>query len=117
MRLRTALFSAALLAGALFLAACPSQTSINKIKGDPSRYENKTVGIIGTVRDSYGALNYGAYEVDDGTGTIWVISDQRGVPGRGARVGVQGQVYNGFAFAGRNFGTVIKESQRRVKDR
>ncbi len=96
------------------LTACPSRTTINKINADPSRYQNKEVGIAGKVTESYGALGQGAYELDDETGKIWVVTD-RGVPSKGARVGVKGRIYNGFTFAGRNFGTVIKETDRRAQ--
>jgi starvation-inducible outer membrane lipoprotein len=108
----TALIFAAL----LLLTACPSQTTISKINADPARYRGKEVAIVGTVRDSYGALGQGAYELDDGTGRLWVVT-RRGVPSRGARVGVKGHVYTGFNFGGRNYGTVLEESDRRVKDR
>ena len=54
----------------LLLTACPSQTTISKINADPARYQNKEVAIVGTVRDSYGALGQGAYEIDDGTGRL-----------------------------------------------
>ncbi|MCA1593300.1 MAG: hypothetical protein LC754_11765 [Acidobacteria bacterium] len=103
-----------LLASVLSLTACPSRTTINKINGDPGRYHNKEVGIAGTVTESYGALGQGAYELDDGTGRMWVITD-RGVPSKGARVGAKGRVYNGFTFGGRNFGTVLRESGRRAQ--
>jgi hypothetical protein len=104
------------LATVLLLTACPSQTTISKINADPARYHNKEVAIVGTVRDSYGALGQGAYEIDDGTGRLWVVT-KRGVPSRGARVGVKGHVYNGFNFGGRNYGTVIEETDRRFKER
>src|ERR1043166_5615049 len=80
------------LTAVLLLTACPSQTTISRINADPARYRNKEVAIVGTVRDSYGALGQGAYEIDDGTGRLWVVT-KRGVPARGARVGVQGHVY------------------------
>ena len=105
-----------LLATVFLLTACPSETTISKINADPARYSNKEVAIVGTVRDSYGALGQGAYEIDDGTGRIWVVT-RRGVPSRGARVGVKGHVYNGFNFGGRNFGTVLEESDRRTTGR
>jgi len=105
-----------LFAGLLLLTACPSQTTISKINGDPARYKNKDVAIVGTVRDSYGVLGNGAYEIDDGTGRLWVVT-RRGVPSRGARVGAKGRVYTGFNFGGRNFGTVMEESDRAVKSR
>ena len=101
-----------LIAAVLLLTACPSQTTISKINADPERYRNKEVAIAGTVRDSYGALGQGAYEIDDGTGRLWVVT-RRGVPARGARVGAKGHIYNGFNFGGRNYGTVMEETDRR----
>lgn len=101
----------------LVLTACPKQESISKIKADPDRYRDKEVGIIGTVTNSYGALNRGAYEVDDGTGRIWVVSREGGVPSKGARIGVKGTISQGFAFGGQTFGIVMMENDRRVKDR
>jgi len=103
-----------ILAVVLLLTACPSQTTISKINADPGRYRNKEVAIVGNVTDSYGVLGNGAYEIDDGTGRLWVVT-RRGVPSRGARVGAKGHVYNGFQFGGRNFGTVLEETDRRSK--
>ena len=116
MRTRRTLFLLPLLLAAMLgLTACPSQTNIAKINADPNRYLDKEVGIVGRVTDSYGVpFVGGAYELDDGTGKIWVIT-QRGVPSRGARVGVKGRVYSGATYRGRNFGTAIKEDDRRVK--
>jgi hypothetical protein len=105
-----------LLAAAVLFTACPSQTTISKINADPARYRNKEVAIAGTVKDSYGALGQGAYEIDDGTGRLWVVT-KRGVPARGARVGAKGRVYTGFSFGGRNYGTVLEETDRASKDK
>jgi len=74
-------FTSVILAGALLLTACPQQETISRINADPGRYRNKEVGVVGTVTDSYGVLGNGAYEIDDGTGRIWVVT-QRGVPSR-----------------------------------
>ena len=103
-----------LLSGTLLLTACPSQTNIAKINADPGRYSGKEVGIAGTVRDSYGAAGIGAYEIDDGTGRIWVAT-RRGVPSRGSHVGAKGYIHSGFSFAGRSFGTVLEETDRRSR--
>jgi len=108
--------AALLLAALVLFTACPSQTTISKINADPARYRNKEVAIIGTVRDSYGVMGNGAYEIDDGTGRLWVVT-KRGVPSRGARVGAKGRVYTGFNFGGRNFGTVLEETDRRSKEK
>ena len=94
--------------------ACPSQTNIRKINANPDRYRGKEVGIAGRVTDSYGAMGVGAYEIDDGTGRLWVAT-RRGVPSRGAHVGAKGYVHNGFSFAGRSFGTVMEETDRRSR--
>lgn len=101
-----------LLVGTFFFTACPNRESISKINADPSRYQNKEVGIVGRVGDSYGFLGTGAYELDDGTGKIWVVT-KRGAPSRGSKVGAKGRVRTGFSFGGRSFGTILEESDRR----
>ena len=111
--LKKAAAFAVLIGGLLLLTACPSQTNIAKINADPDRYRGKEVGIAGRVTNSYGALGTGAYEIDDGTGRIWVATT-RGVPSKGSRIGAKGYIHNGFNFAGRNFGTVMEETDRRT---
>ncbi|HEY0377075.1 MAG TPA: hypothetical protein VGC87_08965 [Pyrinomonadaceae bacterium] len=115
MRVRQVSLSLLLLTGTFLFTACPERLSVNKILADPNRYHNKEVGIAGTVTDSYGALGTGAYEVDDGTGKMWVVT-RRGVPSRGARIGARGRVYTGFNLSGKNFGTVLEETDRRARD-
>ena len=105
-----------LLSGTILLTACPSQTNIAKINADPARYSGKEIGIAGTVTNSYGALGQGAYELDDGTGRIWVATT-RGIPSKGARVGAKGYVHNGFNIAGRSFGTIMEETDRRSRSK
>jgi len=110
---KTAVFLA-LLSGTILFTACPSQTNIGRINANPDRYRSKEVAIVGRVTDSYGALGTGAYEIDDGTGRIWVTTT-RGLPSRGTQVGTKGRVHNGFSFGGRNYGTVLEETDRRWK--
>ncbi|MCM3873136.1 MAG: hypothetical protein ND895_20835 [Pyrinomonadaceae bacterium] len=104
------------LIGAVLLTACPEKETISRINADPGRYRDKEVGIVGNVTDSYGVLGTGAYEIDDGTGRIWVVTT-RGVPSRGSRVGAKGKVHTGFAIQGRSFGTVLQETDRQVKSK
>ena len=108
-------FLTVILIGIFLFTACPQRESISKINADPGRYRNKEVGLTGTVTDSYGVLDTGAYELDDGTGRIWVVT-RRGVPARGSKVGAKGRVYTGFNLGGRSFGTVLEESDRRAKN-
>jgi hypothetical protein len=114
--LRKAFFLSAILAGALALTACPSQTNIAKINQNPSRYHDREVGLVGTVTDSYGLLGNGIYELDDGTGRIWVMTTQ-GVPSKGARVGASGRVHTGVSFGGKTYGLVLQEEHRRTKSK
>ncbi len=114
-RRRFALFSL-ILAGTLLLTACPQHETISRINADPGRYRNKEVGIAGSVTDSYGLAGRGAYEIDDGTGRIWVAT-VRGVPSRGSKVGVKGHVINGININGRGFATVLEETGRTARGR
>lgn len=113
--LRKTFLLALVLISVLGLTACPKRTSIGKINADPQRYWDKEVGIAGRVTDSYGApFLGGAYELDDGTGKIWVVT-KRGVPSRGAEVGVKGRVISGPVIRGRSIGTALQEEDRRSK--
>jgi hypothetical protein len=102
------------LACAFFLTACPQQTSINQINGAPDRYNGKEVLVFGTVTNSFGALGQGAYELKDETGDkIWVLTD-RGAPIKGARVGAVGVYLNGAVWKGKNYGSALQETNRKL---
>ena len=96
----------------LALVAC-EKVKIGDINADPGRFMNKEVGVAGTVTQSIGALGKGIYQVDDGTGRLWVFSNSRGVPSKGAKVGVKGHVIPTVTFLGINYATVMQESDRR----
>ncbi len=95
----------------IILLGCPQGTTIADINADPGRFRDKEVSISGRVVTSFGALGEGGYELDDGTGRIAVITTQ-GVPGEGARVRATGRISTGITFAGRSFGTVLRETNR-----
>jgi hypothetical protein len=114
-KMKTRIFASIIfLACAVFLTACPQQTSINQVNGDPARYRGKEILIVGTVTNSFGALGQGAYELNDETGKIWVLT-QRGAPSKGARVGAVGRYINGVVWGGRNFGSALEETDRKVR--
>src|ERR1051325_5860550 len=102
-----------LMAGILFLAGCPTRTSIADINRDPGRFSGKEVTIAGHVSEAFGALGNGIFQIDDGTGRMWVYSQNYGVPGNGNKVAVTGRVEQGFAFGGRSFGVILSETQNR----
>jgi len=82
-------------------AGCPDRTRIRDIEANPSKYESKEVVIAGTVRDSWGVnipgteIHGGAYKIDDGTGSIWILTDDA-VPTKGTQIGVKGIVGSGM---------------------
>jgi hypothetical protein len=82
-----------LLLGALGLSSMGcATTTISRILAEPQHYTRKgDVGLKGHVVESMSFLGNGAYKLDDGTGTIWVISNH-GVPRKGASVKVSGRV-------------------------
>jgi hypothetical protein len=90
-----------LLLCAFAMTGC-EQKQINQIKADPSRYANREVAVIGTVTRSFSVLGKGAYEVEDETGKLWVVSD-RGVPREGAHVLARGKIRDAF-----NLSSVVK---------
>lgn len=97
----------------LLLAGCPPRISIRDINRDPGRYVNRDISVGGRVSNSFGALGNGVYEIDDGTGTMWVYSQGYGVPSGGAKVGVTGRISQGFSFGGRTFAVILRETERR----
>ena len=106
-------------AATLFAAACPERTSIADIENNPSKYQDKEVAVAGTVKDGYGisipilkGASGGAYKIDDGSGSIWVITN-RSIPTKGAQLGVKGKVMNGYNHNGKNYGLVIIEDDRK----
>jgi hypothetical protein len=107
-RLSTKLVGLALLV--VFACGCTA-TTISKINSDPASYMAKDVTIAGQVVTSFGAMNQGAFEVDDGTGRLWVWSSGFGVPSQGTRVVVTGRVQAGVAVGGRFFANVLRETQ------
>jgi hypothetical protein len=107
---------------ALFAVACPERKTIQDIEANPSRYYDKDVVIMGVVKDSYGVsvpgtpIRGGAYKIDDGTGSIWVVTEDT-VPTKGTEIGVSGTVGSGVNWKGKNYGLGMYEKDRRFKKR
>ena len=97
---------------ALGLSACrASVTPIKDLLDDPSRYDKKTVRIAGDVEEAVGILGYGAYRVNDGTGTLLVVTRGGGAPRTGAKVGVEGTFRSAYTV-GATTGAVLEETER-----
>jgi hypothetical protein len=98
---------------AALLAGCAPMT-IGRITADPSRYQNRSVRVSGTVTNSVGVMGKGGYQIEDGTGRIYVISGA-GVPSRGSRVTVTGRVVPGVQVLGTPVGVTIREETHKVR--
>ena len=109
LRLRAA--AALFLCATAFLAAACAGKSINRVLSDPSRYRNEEVRLTGDVIDSYSIASTGAYQIDDGSGRLWVWSNA-GVPRKGARVTVTGTIREGFNLGA--LGNLVKLPQGAV---
>lgn len=101
-----------LLTGILLLAGCPARESIARINQTPGRFEGREVSIAGRVVNSFGAMGAGVYEMDYGTGRMWVFSESYGIPGRDAKLAVTGRVEEGFSFGGRHFAMILRQTRR-----
>jgi hypothetical protein len=104
---------AALVATAILLAGCAPVT-IGRIVSDPSHFQNKSVHVSGTVTNSVGVMGKGGYQLEDGTGKIYVISG-KGVPSRGSKVEVTGTVSPGVEVLGTPVGVALREQSHKVK--
>jgi hypothetical protein len=84
------------LVAAISSGACAART-INQVLADPGHYRDREVKLSGSVVDSYSFVGNGAYQIEDSTGKLWIVSN-RGVPRKGARVSVKGTVREGFSL-------------------
>jgi hypothetical protein len=100
-----------LIAATALLAACPARKSIESINRDPARFQDHEVTVAGQVVNSFDVMGVGAFEIDDGTGRLWVYSNKFGVPGNQSKVAVTGTIQQGFSLGGRNFATILRETR------
>lgn len=110
-----------LLAALVAAAGCGSKrTEIGSLLNNPDRYMDKDVNIAGDVTRVLsipgleGLASASAYQVDDGTGRIWVVT--RGYPRqKGDKVGVKGRLQGGLELAGERLLIHLREIKHKVK--
>ena len=105
---------------AILMTACERQ-KIGDVTSDPGRFSGKDITVAGRVTNvsvgmSLGAIGAGLYQIDDGTGKLFVLSESRGAPTAGAQVGVKGRIMPTLTFMGKNYVTVLREDDRRPVD-
>ena len=96
---------------AVVLSGCASTVRISDLLAAPQRYDGRTVRVEGTVTESAGILGVGGYQLDDGTGQIFVVAQGGGVPSQGSRTKVKGRFESIFNFAGRSIAAIMQEAQ------
>ena len=109
--------SAALAAGVV-LTGCATNATIQQIRTDPGRYQNKSVSVSGTVSNSVGSplLPVQFYTLSDGTGEMNVLARSNNTPGKGAHVRVKGRVNQVAALGNRSVGLHLQEESRKRTD-
>ena len=101
---------------AVLATACAGTTRIGTILDDPTEYDGRQVRIEGEVTQTVGVpIVGGTYTVDDGTGSMRVVTDQGGgVPREGADVSVVG-VFRALFQIGAESLSVLQERDRDVR--
>jgi hypothetical protein len=93
-------------------ALTTSRSTVQEIKYNPGRYNDRKVAIDGVVTSSWGLplVPFRFYKVDDGTGEVTVLSQGNRTPTRGAHVRVTGRVSELATFGGSSVGLHLKET-------
>jgi hypothetical protein len=92
-----------------YMRLTPHPLAISAVLGDLRRYDGQTVTVQGTVRAAFNVAGVKWYELNDGTGSVMVVTD-RGLPREGDYERVTGQVKQLFQLGDATY-TVIEEPQ------
>ena len=93
---------------AVALTGCSRTIRIRDLLDRPQEYNGKTVKVEGTVTQSAGVLGTGAFEIDDGSGKIYVIARGQGVPREGAKAKAEGRFESVFSVLGRTRAAIVQ---------
>ena len=93
------------------LAGC-ERTKISDINKNPGKFAGNKVTIAGKVTSTVASSNPGTFEVDDGSGRLWILSSSNDVPAQGAQVAVTGLVESGVNLGSTSLVTTLQESKR-----
>jgi hypothetical protein len=93
------------------LAGC-EQTKISDINKNPGKFAGNEVTIAGTVTSTVSSSNPGTFEVDDGSGRLWILSKSKDVPAQGKQVAVTGLVEPGSNLGSTSLVITLQETKR-----
>ncbi len=87
--------------------------TVEKILSNPVSFDGKKVTLEGVATPglAFQFIEEQPYQLDDGTGKIWVITTQE-MPPEGARVRVTGVVVVPYQIKGRHYEVAILEEER-----
>jgi hypothetical protein len=86
-------------------------TPIREVVARPAQLRGQRITLRGKVVNQMGALGVGGYELQDGSGSLWVLT-QSGIPEMQQEIFVTGEPNEGIAIAGQTLGVTIQEQQR-----
>ena len=96
----------------LFISGCKGTTPIKTLLDDPELNNGKQVQIAGEVTKSPAIPGPDAFEVDDGTGKVFVLSKEHGTPREGTKVVVKGIFYAAISSKTQTFAAVMETVSR-----
>ena len=113
-RRNLALASVAASLAVLLVASCAARTPIADVRARVADLYGKEITIAGAVTETLAVPLVGSryYEVDDGTGTLWVETLSE-LPGKGAQVRSTGVLAPGIQVGTLEMGLMLKERRRR----
>ena len=100
-----------LLSGVVLISACSQRVSVESISHDPEKFTGKEITVAGRVANLFAEDDNSAFELDDGTGRLWVVRENTNVPAHNSSVKVRGTIEQGLPFAGRRFVIALRESR------
>jgi len=92
----------------LVIPGCKGTTPIKSLLDDPALNNGKQVQIAGVVTKSPAMPESDAYEVDDGTGKVFVLSKKHGTPPEGTKVVVKGVFYAAISSKTQTFAAIVE---------
>jgi hypothetical protein len=96
----------------LLLSACSHHVSIESVNRNPGQFRDQEITVAGREVNSSAVTDAAAFELDDGTGRLWVLRDSHNLPGHNASITVTGRIEHGFSFAGRHFVIILRETRK-----
>jgi|SRR3954471_12942369 len=96
-----------------FLLIGCERTTISEIIKNPQRFAGEEVTIAGTVTNTEADDPHkGSFELDDGTGRLWVLSTNYQVPKRGEKLAITALVEDAVKLGSNTLPATLQEIKR-----